>query len=159
MFNLLKKKYSIISPIDGNIIKLENVPDAVFACKMAGEGVAIDSYGSIVVAPVDGTITLIFAKNYAFAITLSSGIEILIHIGINTVELQGEGFEVLAKVGDFVKAGTPIIKLNRSLILSKGHSLIVPVLITNVHSTKDLNLKEIGYVRAGKNEIMNFKLI
>lgn len=158
MFNLFKKKYSILSPIDGNIIKLETVPDKVFACKMAGEGIAIESSGRIVVAPVDGTITLIFAKNHAFAITLSNGIEILIHIGIDTVELQGEGFEALAKVGDFVKTGTPIIKLNRRLILSKGHSLLVLALITNVRSIKDLNLKESGHVKAGKNEIMNFKL-
>ena len=113
MFGFLKKELKLIAPIDGNTIALSNVPDPVFSQKMAGDGTAIDSTGDIVVAPCDGELTLIFKTNHAFAMSLDNGIELLVHIGIDTVSLNGEGFERLIEPGQTVKAGTPIIKINR----------------------------------------------
>ena len=106
---------------------------------MAGDGFAINYTGSTVVAPCDGTLTLIFKTNHAFSITTDNGVELLIHIGLDTVTLNGEGFERLIEEGQKVKAGTPIIKLNRELIESKGISLVTPVLITNVDSVKSIS--------------------
>ena len=131
MFNLFKKTLTIVAPISGKTIDLSEVPDPVFAGKMVGDGIAIDSTGDTVVAPCDGTISLIMDSKHAFAITTSSGIELLVHVGLETVALNGEGFEVLQSVNTKVTAGTPILKLDRPFIESKGVSLITPVLIVN----------------------------
>ncbi|PRR78864.1 PTS sugar transporter subunit IIA [Clostridium vincentii] len=138
MLGFLKKKkseepksFELVAPVQGKAIPLSEVPDPVFAEKMAGDGVAIEPAGDLVVAPADGELTLVFKTKHAFALTLDNGAEILVHIGIDTVSLNGEGFEQLAEQGTKVKAGTPIIKIDRQFIKSKGFALITPVLITN----------------------------
>lgn len=138
MFGFFKKKnveekkgLELVAAISGKVVPLSEVPDPVFAQKMAGDGVAIEPTGDIVVAPTDGELSLVFNTKHAFALTLANGIELLVHIGIDTVSLKGEGFEQLAEQGTKVKAGTPIIKIDREFIKSKGFSLITPVLITN----------------------------
>ncbi|NYC16994.1 PTS system D-glucosamine-specific IIA component/PTS system glucose-specific IIA component [Clostridium beijerinckii] len=123
---------------------------------MAGDGLAIDTTGDIVVAPADGTLTLVFNTKHAFAITLDNGAELLVHIGIDTVSLNGEGFEQLAEAGTKVKAGTPIIKIDRDFILEKGFSLITPVLVTNMDIIKDLNSNIDKEVVAGEDEVITF---
>ena len=121
MFGFLKKKkneqsvennFRLVSAVAGKSIPLSEVPDPVFAQKMAGDGIAIDTTGDTIVAPADGELTLVFKTKHAFALTL-------------------EGFEQLVEQGAKVKAGTPIIKIDRELIKSKGLSLITPILITN----------------------------
>lgn len=140
MFGFLKKKkneqsvennFRLVSAVSGKSIPLSEVPDPVFAQKMAGDGIAIDTTGDTIVAPADGELTLVFKTKHAFALTLENGVELLVHIGIETVGLEGEGFEQLVEQGAKVKAGTPIIKIDRELIKSKGLSLITPILITN----------------------------
>ncbi|MBW6410758.1 PTS sugar transporter subunit IIA [Clostridium weizhouense] len=158
MFNFLKKPLHIIAPISGQTISLDKVPDPVFAEKMAGDGVAIDSTGDTVVAPCDGTITLIMDSKHAFAMTTDEGIELLVHVGLETVELNGEGFEVLQKVNTKVTAGTPILKVNRTFIESKGISLITPVLIVNHDKLKMLNPIINQTVSCGKTPVIEYKL-
>lgn len=162
MFKFFKKntiiETKLVAPITGKTIDLSQVPDQVFAQKMAGDGIAIDSTGDIVVAPADGELTLVFNTKHAFAITLNNGAELLVHIGIDTVSLNGEGFEQLVNAGTKVKAGTPIIKINRSLILNKGFSLITPVLVTNMDLVKNLSSNTGNFVNAGEDEIINFTL-
>ena len=140
MFGFLKKKkneqsvennFRLVSAVAGKSIPLSEVPDPVFAQKMAGDGIAIDTTGDTIVAPADGELTLVFKTKHAFALTLENGVELLVHIGIETVGLEGEGFEQLVEQGAKVEAGTPIIKIDRELIKSKGLSLITPILITN----------------------------
>jgi PTS system glucose-specific IIA component len=158
MFNFFKKSLIIIAPISGNTMDLSEVPDPVFAQKMAGDGVAINSTGDTVVAPCDGTISLIMDSGHAFAITTSNGIELLVHVGLETVTLNGEGFEVLQSVNTKVTAGTPILKLDRAFIESKGISLITPVLIANPDKLKELTPiinKEVSY---GEDVVMECKL-
>ncbi|WP_066875337.1 PTS sugar transporter subunit IIA [Clostridium mediterraneense] len=157
MFGFLKKELKLIAPIDGNTIALSNVPDPVFSQKMAGDGAAIDSTGDIVVAPCDGELTLIFKTNHAFAMSLDNGIELLIHIGIDTVSLNGEGFERLIEPRQTVKAGTPIIKINRQIIEKKNLSLITPVLITNPDSVKSIKPIINERVTAGNDIIIIYK--
>ena len=118
MFGFLKKKkneqsvennFRLVSAVAGKSIPLSEVPDPVFAQKMAGDGIAIDTTGDTIVAPADGELSLVFKTNHAFAMTLSNGIELLVHVGIDTVSLEGEGFERLTEPGQQVKAGTPIL--------------------------------------------------
>lgn len=157
MFGLFKKDLKLVAPVSGKAIDLSQVPDAVFAQKMAGDGAAIEATGDVAVAPCDGTLTLIFKTNHAFAMTLDNGVELLIHIGIDTVELNGEGFERLAEEGTKVKAGTPIIKFNAEFIKSKGLSLATPVLITNSDSVKEIKSLTGKDVTAGEDEIVTYR--
>ena len=158
MFKFFNKKQKsdlkLIAPATGKVIDLSEVPDPVFAQKMVGDGVAIDVAGDTIVAPADGTLTLVFKTKHAFALTLNNGIELLVHIGLDTVSLDGEGFEQLAQEGTFVKAGTPIIKINRDFILEKGFSLITPVLVTNPDIILELSTSINRDVTAGQDEIV-----
>jgi PTS system D-glucosamine-specific IIA component/PTS system glucose-specific IIA component len=158
MFNFFKKTLTIIAPISGKTIELSKVPDPVFAEKMAGDGIAIDSTGDTVVAPCDGIISLIMDSRHAFAITTSNGIELLVHVGLETVALNGEGFEVLQAVNAKVTAGTPILKLDRTFIESRGISLITPVLIVNYDKLGELVPITNAEVSCGKDVVMNCKL-
>jgi PTS system glucose-specific IIA component len=162
MFNFFKKKSNkeikLVAPITGKTIDLSAVPDKVFAEKLAGDGIAINPTGDVIVAPADGELTLVFKTMHAFAITLSNGAELLIHIGIDTVSLNGEGFKQLVEAGTTVKAGTPIIQIDRDFILSKGLSLITPLLITNMDIVKELKADIDNNVIAGKDEVIAFSL-
>jgi PTS system D-glucosamine-specific IIA component/PTS system glucose-specific IIA component len=162
MFKFFNKKQKtdlkLVAPATGTAIDLSKVPDPVFAQKMAGDGVAIEITGDTIVAPADGTLALVFKTKHAFAMTLDNGIELLVHIGIDTVSLNGEGFEQLASEGTVVKAGTPIIKINKDFILEKGFSLITPVLITNPDIVSELIISTDKNVTAGEDEIIVCKL-
>ena len=161
MFGLFKKKnskFQLLAPVTGKSIPLSEVTDEVFAQKLAGDGIAIEPTGDTIVAPADGELTLVFKTLHAFALTLDNGAELLVHIGLETVSLNGEGFEQLAEQGTRVKAGTPIIKINRELIKSKGLPLTTPVLITNPDITETLNLKENIDVIAGETTIAEYTI-
>lgn len=151
-------KNVLIAPATGDAMPLSEVPDQVFAQKLAGDGMAIMVKGDTIVAPADGELSLVFKTKHAFAMTLENGLEILVHIGVDTVGLNGEGFEQLAEQGTNVKAGTPIIKIDREFILSKGLSLATPVLITNVDATKSITPVESGSVVAGESTVVNFEV-
>lgn len=151
-------KNVLIAPASGKAIPLSEVPDPVFSEKLAGDGMAIIVEGDTIVAPADGEVTLIFKTKHAFAMTLENGLEILVHIGLETVSLEGEGFEQLVEQGTKVKAGTPLMKINREFILSKNLSLTTPVLITNVDITKSITAVESGNVVAGENEVIKFEV-
>ncbi|AMC94320.1 PTS glucose transporter subunit IIA [Erysipelothrix larvae] len=132
MFNFgKKKKLELYAPITGKAVALENVPDPVFAQKMMGEGIAFEPQTNIYVAPADGKITMIAPTKHAFGLTLNDGTEILVHIGMDTVNLNGEGFEVLVKQDASVKKGTPIIKADLELFRSKGIPTITPLIVLN----------------------------
>lgn len=158
MFGFFKKDLKLVAPVDGKTIDLTQVPDEVFAGKMAGDGLAIEPSGDTVVAPADGELTLVFKTNHAFAMTLSNGVELLVHIGIDTVSLNGEGFERLAEQGTKVKAGTPIIKIDREFIKSKGLSLATPVLITNIDVVKEFKPTVGAQVTAAKDTVLTYKV-
>ena len=163
MFGLFKKNkkeesLNFVAPVSGKAVDLSEVPDPVFAQKMAGDGLGIDSTGDIIVAPCNGELTLVFKTKHAFAMTLDNGIEVLVHIGIETVSLNGEGFEQLAEQGTRVKAGTPIIKIDREFIKNKGLSLVTPVLITNPDTVKSLDVKTGMDVVAGETVVLEYTI-
>lgn len=168
MFGFFKKKkeetkaenntFKLVAPVSGKSLPLSETPDPVFAEKMAGDGLAMDPQSDLVVAPADGELTLVFGTKHAFAMTLDNGVELLVHIGIETVTLNGEGFEQLAEQGARVKAGDPIIKVDREFIKSKNLPLITPVLITNPDKLTSIKAIENVDTVAGETVVLEYTL-
>lgn len=121
----------ILSPITGKAIALESVPDATFAEGILGLGAAVEPYEGKVVAPADGTVGTLFDTHHAIGLNLDNGAELLIHIGINTVELNGKGFTAYVSEGDRVKKGQTLITFDKELIASKGYDTVTPVIVAN----------------------------
>ncbi|MBA2679821.1 MAG: PTS glucose transporter subunit IIA [Ktedonobacteraceae bacterium] len=141
-------RINIIAPLDGTVVELENVPDEVFAQKMAGDGVAINPIGGIVVAPVAGDLLKLFPGGHAFGIVTDEGIELIVHIGLDTVELKGEGFENIATEGQKVQVGTPIVRFDRAAIEHLGKEIISPVVSSG---SGTVVWRATGTVRAGQD--------
>lgn len=148
-----KKKIEILAPVTGKMIQLSQVPDQVFASKMMGDGVAFELEEGKVCAPCDGRITTIFPTLHAFGMTLENGAELLIHIGLDTVELQGNGFKKLAEEGKKVKAGTPVIEVDLSYMKEKGIVTATPMVITN-SSDYRLEIESVSRVTSGRDRVM-----
>jgi len=149
MFGLFKaKKETILSPADGDIVQLEEVPDEVFSQKMAGDGIAIMPRSNTFVAPVAGTITKIFSTNHAFSIKTKSGLEVMVHIGLETVALNGEGFKRLVEEGAKVSIGKPIISADLEFIVSKGKNIVTPIVL-NHEKELVITTDIIGNIREG----------
>ncbi|MEH3089963.1 MAG: glucose PTS transporter subunit IIA [Microbacterium arborescens] len=122
------------SPLDGTVVELSAVPDPVFGGGVMGPGVAIEPTGSTVVSPGAGTVAAAQPTGHAFGLELEGGVELLIHVGIDTVNLKGEGFEVHVKAGDRVEKGTPLVTFDRAVIEKAGYPLITPVIVLNADS-------------------------
>lgn len=138
----------IFAPLDGTVVALETVPDEVFAQKMAGDGVAIDPTGQVAVAPVSGTLAKLFPGGHAFGIVTDEGAEIIVHIGLDTVELKGQGFENIATEGQAVQVGTPIVRFHRPTIEQQGKVILSPIVSSGEGSVER---KASGTVRAGQD--------
>ncbi|MGI9050536.1 MAG: PTS sugar transporter subunit IIA [Rubrobacteraceae bacterium] len=122
----------VLAPVTGKIVALSEVPDEVFAEGMAGEGLAIipESSGDAV-APVSGELVKLFEGGHAFGIAADNGLELIVHVGLDTIEMRGEGFEKLATEGDRVEAGQPIVRYELEEIQAAGYDPITPVVVTN----------------------------
>lgn len=134
-------KGEIYAPLTGEVIHLEEVPDKIFAEKMMGEGFAIKPTDKIVVSPVDGEISTIFGTKHAIGITSKEGIEVLIHVGMDTVTLNGEGFKEFVKTGDKVKRGQKLLEVDFDHIKTKVPSIITPIIFTNLSEDDKLEIK------------------
>lgn len=121
----------ILSPLAGKAIALEDVPDPTFAEGILGLGAAVEPSEGKITAPADGTVGTLFDTHHAIGLNLDNGAELLIHIGINTVELNGEGFTAHVSEGDRVKKGQTLITFDKELIASKGYKTVTPVIVTN----------------------------
>ncbi|OFP27210.1 MULTISPECIES: N-acetylglucosamine-specific PTS transporter subunit IIBC [Corynebacterium] len=140
------------APFAGDVVELSQVPDASFAQGMVGEGFAVmpDAVDAFdVCAPVDGTITMVFKTRHAFGMQTADGLDLLIHIGIDTVELKGEGFTALAKKGDTVSAGTPIIAVEASKLRERGVNLITPVVCPTAKQVAGVDIAREGHALPG----------
>lgn len=158
MLKFLKRDYSICAPVDGEVIDLSQVPDEIFSKSMAGEGVAIMPSDNIFVSPANGIVNSIFSTNHGFTIKMNNGINILVHIGLDTIELNGEGFDRLVNVGDTVKTGTPIIKVNETLIIEENYCFITPVVITNTDKAINIRFKVNCNVKNSSDKIIMYNL-
>lgn len=128
MFNFFKKEeFKIVAPVSGELIPLSQVPDQVFSTKMMGDGFAVIPGSNRVVAPLSGSLETVFPTGHAVGIKTKDGIECIVHIGLDTVELNGEGFKVLVKQGGKIKAGEPMIEFDQEALEAKGYNLVTMV--------------------------------
>ena len=133
---------TILAPIEGTIKPIEDSSDAAFASGALGKGVVIIPSDGKVYAPVSGTVTVLFPSLHAIGITSDSGVELLIHIGINTVQLEGKGYTAHIKQGDHVECGQLLVEFDMDYITSEGYSLETPVLVTNYNDLKEVKITD-----------------
>ncbi|MCR2783656.1 MULTISPECIES: glucose PTS transporter subunit IIA [unclassified Microbacterium] len=139
----------VMSPLDGTAVALSEVPDPVFAGGTMGPGVAIEPTGDTVYAPGAGTVAAAQPTGHAFGLVLDGGIELLIHVGIDTVNLKGEGFDVKVKNGDRIEVGTPLVTFDRAVIEKAGYPLITPVIVLNADQFDAVDPIALGPTTAG----------
>lgn len=145
----IDNKEKIYVPINGNAVSLREMPDPTFSQELLGKGMAVDPEDGIVVSPVDGTVALLFETKHAIAIKTESGLELLIHIGIDTVKMNGNGFKSFVSTGDIVKAGQKIIEFDLDLVKKEAESPMTAVLITNCDDIKFVKSLNSGKVKQG----------
>lgn len=149
MFGFLKRKQrEILSPVDGQVVDIDVVPDEVFSKKMVGDGVALKPVNGTFCAPIDGTVSKIFSTNHAFSIKNDKDLEVMVHIGLETVALDGKGFERLVNEGDKVKAGDPVIEADLAYIAQYAKDTITPVIISEESDVKKIE-KKLRVVKQG----------
>ncbi|PEP95232.1 PTS glucose transporter subunit IIA [Bacillus wiedmannii] len=145
---------TIVAPLTGAVKNIEEVPDPVFAGRMMGEGVAIDPTEGLVVSPVDGEIVQLFHTKHAVGIKAKNGTEILIHVGLETVKMEGKGFEAHVSEGQAVKAGDKLISFDLELIREKAKSTITPIVITNTDAAESIKTTVGVTATKGSTEVM-----
>lgn len=165
MFGFLKKKKDGSSAVsknqlaavaDGKAIKMEDVKDPVFSGKLMGDGVAIVPEGTTVVAPCAGKVTMIAETGHAFGMECDNGLELLVHIGIDTVSLGGKGFTVLGKADTHVEAGTPMIEFDRAVMDEAGLDMTIPIVILE-DGGKEIKMSYPENAKAGVSVVMECK--
>ncbi|QTC43227.1 PTS glucose transporter subunit IIA [Bacillus sp. V3] len=142
------------APLTGTVKSLDEVPDPVFSQKMMGDGIAIDPSEGKVVSPVDGEIMQLFPTKHAVGIKAKNGAELLIHIGLETVSMNGEGFEAHVSEGSKVNKGDALITFDLDLVKEKAKSTITPIILTNGDNMGELVKKDAVSVTAGKEEVL-----
>ena len=145
-----RKEEKFVSPMEGTLIRLEDVPDAVFSEKMMGDGFAVELTGGCITAPVSGVLESAFPTGHAFGIRTREGMEVLLHIGLDTVQLKGRGFEVQVRQGEKITQGALLAKVDLNYIKSAGKSVISPVIFT---SGEQIEILKEGAVKNGDAEI------
>lgn len=149
MFGFLKRKIrEVYAPVDGQIVALESVNDDVFSQKMVGDGVAVTPMSNSFTAPIDGVVSKIFSTNHAYSIKSEKDLEVMVHIGLETVALDGKGFTRIAQEGDEVKAGDVIIEADLSYIHEHAKDIITPIIILEESDVKEID-KKLNIVKAG----------
>lgn len=143
------EKMVVKAPMDGIVLPLEQLPDETFAAAILGPGCGIEPTGDTVYAPFDGTITQVASTLHAIGITSDDGIELLIHVGMDTVEMQGKGFTPLVREGQAVKAGTPLLNVDLDAIRAAGLSTESAVIVTNGDDLPKLHIIAGGIVSTG----------
>ncbi|MBB5323884.1 PTS system D-glucosamine-specific IIC component [Anoxybacillus tepidamans] len=144
----------VAAPLTGEVLPLSEVPDQVFSQKMMGDGFAIMPTDGTVVSPVDGKIVNVFPTKHAIGIESKNGREVLIHFGIDTVKLNGQGFETLVAQGDEVKKGQPLLKMDLEYVKNNAPSIITPIIFTNLKATESVKIEKQGTVTKGEDDVV-----
>lgn len=139
----------IASPLIGNVVPLDQVPDQVFASGAMGKGIAIDPTDGVIVAPAKATVNLVFPTGHAIGLTTENGVELLIHIGMDTVSLAGKGFKTYVEAGDVVEAGQKLIEFDLATIRDAKLPVITPVIVTNTADFDDVLTTKEARVNTG----------
>lgn len=148
---------TLVAPVTGDVVALDQVPDEAFASKAVGDGVAIRPTDKTVVAPADGTVVKIFNTNHAFCLETDKGAEIVVHMGIDTVALNGQGFKRLVEEGAAVKAGQPILEMDLEYLNANARSMISPVVVSNADDYAGLTALATGHVVAGQSKLFEIQ--
>lgn len=149
--DLGESSMEILSPANGDLLDLSEVPDDVFSQKLMGEGFAVESADGDIYAPVSGEIGMIFPTKHAIIIATEDGIEVLIHLGIDTVKMDGRGFELFCEMGQKVKAGDKLAHMDKAVFQAEGYPTVTPVIFTNLDASKKIDIVE-GQVKAGDKD-------
>ena len=142
---------------EGTVLPLEKVNDPMFSDKLMGDGVAIEPDAGNLYAPVDGKVASIFDTNHAFSIVTPEGIELFVHFGLDTVQLEGKGFERLVQEGATVKQGTPLIRYDYEFLKANAKSVQTPVIISNYEDYAGLEKVSSGTSVAGQTLVLEVK--
>ncbi|MCW1832651.1 N-acetylglucosamine-specific PTS transporter subunit IIBC [Pantoea ananatis] len=148
---------TLVAPVSGEIVPLDAVPDEAFASKAVGDGVAIKPSDKRVVAPIAGTVVKIFNTNHAFCLESENGVEIVVHMGLDTVALGGQGFTRLVEEGAQVTAGQPVLEIDLDYLNAHARSMISPVVVSNIEDFAGLTLLTQGQVIAGETPLYEIK--
>lgn len=141
---------TIYSPLSGKVVALGDVNDSVFSSGTMGDGIAIKPTNGEVVSPVNGKVVSLFPTGHAIGLESDYGEEVLIHIGIDTVDMNGEGFEAVVREGDMVKKGQLLIKFNSQTILNVGLEDTVMIIVTNSDAYSNLNQTQVEDIQTGE---------
>ncbi|WP_340609184.1 N-acetylglucosamine-specific PTS transporter subunit IIBC [Xenorhabdus bharatensis] len=144
---------TLLAPVTGELVKLEDVPDEAFSSKLVGDGIAIKPTSETVFSPVEGTVVKVFDTNHAVCIEANNGTEVIVHIGIDTVSLNGKGFERLIEEGMKVKAGDPLLKLDLNYLNAHAKSMISPIVISNIDDYAGISIMAEGHVIAKESNL------
>lgn len=151
----VNKEIEIYAPLTGEYINIENIPDPVFAQKMIGEGFGINPTEGEVVSPIEGKVDNVFPTKHAIGLKADNGLEILVHIGLDTVQLDGQGFEILVSSGDTVQVGDPLLKFDLEYIRNNAKDVISPIIITNSDQTESIHVNDVKAVIKGETKVVD----
>lgn len=159
MINLFKKKNEVVvhACVEGQLKDIKEVNDPMFAGELIGKGMAIEPTSHTVVSPVNGTILMVFPTNHALGIQCENGLELLIHIGIDTVKLKGEGFKAFVQEGQTVKVGDLLVEVDFELVKEKGYSTDTLMVVTSVRESYKIEYTEVN--RRVKSSDEAFKIL
>ncbi len=148
---------TLVAPVSGEVVALEEVPDDAFASKAVGDGLAIKPSSGTVVAPINGTVVKIFETHHAFCLVSDEGVEVIVHMGLDTVALQGQGFTCLINEGDNVVTGQPVLEMDLDYLNTHARSMVSPVVVSNIEDYSGLKLLAGSQVVAGETAIYEIK--
>ncbi|UBH07578.1 PTS sugar transporter subunit IIA [Macrococcus armenti] len=152
------KKLEIVSPITGEYVAIEDIPDPVFAQKMMGEGFGIMPTEGIVAAPISGEVVNVFPTKHAIGIKAENGVELLIHVGLETVAMKGAGFKTHISQGDIVQKGDTLLEFDITLIEKEASSIISPVIITNSDVLSEIKFENQTLLTKGETPVMTVEM-
>ncbi|WP_127534213.1 PTS sugar transporter subunit IIA [Paenibacillus kobensis] len=152
------KTIDAASPLTGKLVPLSEVPDEAFAQGYMGAGGAIEPTEGVVIAPFDGTVSHLIDTHHAVIVENAAGLQVLIHVGINTVQLKGEGFKALVKTGDAVKQGQTLIEFDADRIRAAGYPLITPFLVVSEEHPAESVTCAYGDVKAGQPAVLQVQI-
>lgn len=148
--NLEVSDDAVVAVCTGDFIPAEKISDPVFSGNMMGKTVAIEPTDGKIVSPVNGTLEVVFPTSHAFAVRTKAGTGYLIHIGIDTVSMNGEGFKALKKQGEYVKAGDTIIEVDLNKVKKANHPCTTMIIVTEPIENKEYNYIDFGFVNKGQ---------
>ncbi|RYR83973.1 PTS glucose transporter subunit IIA [Staphylococcus pseudintermedius] len=148
------KEIQVYAPMTGEYVKIEDIPDPVFAQKMMGDGFGIRPTEGKVVSPITGVVDNVFPTKHAIGLKADNGLEVLVHIGLDTVQLNGEGFETLVNSGDTVKVGDPLVTFDVDHIDQHAKSIVSPVIITNTDQTVAIDIQQVAQLNKGETSVI-----